>query len=251
MKLIKKLVMYICVALIVGLICFTFSKTFAFKSDDNSAIPEIDTNLITKLYTYLPSKEIGDTQTLYNTYYLTINNISYITQALMTYNYIINYDEFKLKTVPEEEKNNLNIEGTILYKITKEDFINTLTYLFGTNERYYDTDFKINSNLKAKFKNDTYYIYEENTIDNIIYYKGLDSYTLTDNRETIKLNEYYLRCNKETKECFDKEGSDTPVSYIKYSENLDINSIKDKIKRYEHVFKYESDHYIWISTEGI
>ena len=50
---------------------------------------------------------------------------------------------------------------------------------------------------------------------------------------------------------FDKEGSDTPVSYIRYSENLDINSIKDKIKRYEHVFKYESDHYIWISTEGI
>ena len=99
--------------------------------------------------------------------------------------------------------------------------------------------------------NDNYYIYEENTIDNIIYYKGLDSYTLTDNRETIKLNEYYLRCNKETKECFDKEGSDTPVSYIRYSENLDINSIKDKIKRYEHVFKYESDHYIWISTEGI
>ena len=143
MKLIKKLVMYICVALIVGLICFTFSKTFAFKSDDNSAIPEIDTNLITKLYTYLPSKEIGDTQTLYNTYYLTINNISYITQGLMTYNYIINYDEFKLKTVPEEEKNNLNIEGTILYKITKEDFINTLTYLFGTNKRYFDTDFKI------------------------------------------------------------------------------------------------------------
>ena len=160
MKLIKKLVMYICVALIVGLICFTFSKTFAFKSDDNSAIPEIDTNLITKLYTYLPSKEIGDTQTLYNTYYLTINNISYITQGLMTYNYIINYDEFKLKTVPEEEKNNLNIEGTILYKITKKDFINALTYLFGTNERYYDTDFKINSKLKAKFKNDNYYIYE-------------------------------------------------------------------------------------------
>ena len=24
-----------------------------------------------------------------------------------------------------------------------------------------------------------------------------------------------------------------------------------EIKRYEHVFKYESDHYIWISTEGI
>ena len=230
---------------------FYIFNNITFKSDDNSAIPEIDSNLITKLYTYLPSKEIGDTQTLYNTYYLTINNISYITQGLMTYNYIINYDEFKLKTVPEEEKNNLNIEGTILYKITKEDFINALTYLFGTNERYYDTDFKINSNLKAKFKNDNYYIYEENTIDNIIYYKGLDSYTLTDNRETIKLNEYYLRCNKETKECFDKEGSDTPVSYIRYSENLDINSIKDKIKRYEHVFKYESDHYIWISTEGI
>ena len=251
MKLIKKLVRYICVALIVGLICFTFSKTFAFKSSDNNTIPEIDSNLINKLYTYLPSKEIGNTQTLYNTYYLTINNISYITQGLMTYNYMLNNDEFKLKTVPEEEKNNLNIEGNILYKITKEDFINALTYIFGTNKRYFDTDFTINSKLKAKFKNDNYYIYEENSIDNIIYFKGLQSYTVTDNRETIKLIEYYLRCNTETKECFDKEGSDTPVSYIRYSENLDINSIKDKIKQYEHVFKYESDHYIWSSTQGI
>lgn len=251
MKLLKKLVMYICVALIVIFVCFTFSKTFAFKNNTNTNAPEVTTDLIKELYTYLPSKEIGNTQTLYNTYYLTINNISYVTQALMVYNYLVNNDNFKFKTVNDTEKINLNIDGNILYKITKEDFLNTIYYLFGTVKNYYDTDFTINSNLKAKFFNDNYYIYEDAKENNVVYYKELESYTVTDSRETIKLIEYYLRCDKQTKQCFDKEGSDIPVSYIKYSENLDITSIKNYLKYYEHVFEYNKDHYIWKSTQSI
>lgn len=251
MKLLKKLVMYICVALIVVLVCFTFSKTFAFKNNTKTDAPEITTDLIQELYSYLPTKEIGNVQTLYNTYYLTINNISYITQALMAYNYIITYDEFKLKTVTNEENINLNLKGNILYKITKEDFVNTINQLFGTTKNYYDTDLTINSKLKVKFINDNYYIYEEPTNNNIVYFKGLESYTVTDSRETIKLIEYYLRCDKETKLCYDKEGSDNPVSYIKYSDNLDVSSIKNHLKYYEHVFTYNKDHYIWKSTQSI
>ena len=38
---------------------------------------------------------------------------------------------------------------------------------------------------------------------------------------------------------------------IKYSENLNINEYKDKLKRYEHKFSYEDGHYKFVSTREI
>ena len=52
--------------------------------------------------------------------------------------------------------------------------------------------------------------------------------------------------------CYDNEGTNEIVNNnIKYSENLNINEYKDKLKRYEHKFSYEDGHYKFVSTREI
>ena len=128
-------------------------------------------------------------------------------------------------------------------------------YIF-KETNYYILDFKIDENKSAKIKDgyDYLYIYESNNEldDNIIYYKGLDSYTVENGNESIKIIEYFLKCNKTTKVCYDNEGTNEAVNNnIKYSENLNINEYKDKLKRYEHKFSYIDGHYKFVSTKEI
>lgn len=251
----KKLVAYLIVILSVIIIAFLFWKIFKFDKKVNVEYPEVTEADIKEIYKFFPERNYNAGPSFYIGSYLASNNIGYSTISLVTYNYIERNNPFKFETITEEDISLVGKDYKLLYKINKDYFLEMVKYIF-KETNYYILDFKIDENKSAKIKDeyDYLYIYESNNEldDNIIYYKGLDSYTVENGNESIKIIEYFLKCNKTTKVCYDNEGTNEIVNNnIKYSENLNINEYKDKLKRYEHKFSYEDGHYKFVSTREI
>ena len=251
----KKLVIYLIVMISVILIAFLFIKIFKFDKKVITEYPEVTENDIKEIYKLFPEKNYNAGPSFYIGSYLASNNVSYSIISLVTYNYIERTNPFKFETITKEDTNLVGSNYKLLYKINKDYFLEMAKYIF-KETNYYILDFKIDENKSAKIKDeyDYLYIYESNNKldDNIIYYKGLDSYTVENGNESIKIIEYFLKCNKTTKVCYDNEGTNEVVNNnIKYSEDLNINDYKDKLKRYEHKFSYEDGHYKYVSTRQV
>lgn len=251
----KKLIIYLIVIILAITIVFLFLKIFKFDKKVNTEYPEVTEADIKEIYKLIPEKNYNAGSSFYVGSYLTSNNIGYSTISLVTYNYIERTNPFKFEVITENDVNLVGKNYKLLYKINKEYFLEMVKYIF-KETNYYILDFKIDENKSAKIKDgyDYLYIYESNNEldDNIIYYKGLDSYTVENGNESIKIIEYFLKCNKTTKVCYDNEGTNEAVNNnIKYSENLNINEYKDKLKRYEHKFSYIDGHYKFVSTKEI
>ena len=253
MNLIKKIIMYIVVILIVLGLGFMFIKVFAFDKNENievTDIPEVTDALVQKLYNILPTTNRFSQYSVYTGDYKTKSSTSYNAMGIMTMNYINTFDEFKLELVSEEERNNIN--GSLLYKINKDTFLNDSKTILGPEVSFKPDNLEISDSVKIKLVNDYYYVYEiPQEESESVYYKIYDSYTVTDNKQTIKIYEYYLRCNKNTTTCYDTEKDDVVNNYIKYQENINILDYKEHLKKYEHVFEYDQNHYYWKSTQGI
>lgn len=250
----KKLVLYLIVIIAVIIISFLFLKIFRFDKKVNIEYPEVSESDINELYKLFPEKNLNSGTSFYIGSYLTSNNVSYSTISIVTYNYIERTNPFKFESITEEDINLVKTEHKLLYKINKDYFLETAKYIFGKTN-YYIIDFKIDENKSATIRENYNYLYiyeTNNKVDeNIIYYKGLNSYTVENGNESIKIIEYFLKCNKTTKICYDDENSNPVVSSIKYSENLNINEYKDKIRKYEHKFSYKDGHYEYISTRQV
>lgn len=230
-----KLIMYILAIMGAILIIFLLFKIFKFEKEDNTKYPKVTDEEVAKLYNFFPKENYNPGSTFYLDSYVPSNNLSYTLISLVTYNYI-------KRTYPEKIEQD---------KIDTKYFLEMSKYLFGETN-FYVVDFKIDKNTSAKVKGDYLYLYEDNNTlqDNIVYYKDMDSYTLENDNETLIIYEYFLKCNTLTKECFDTDGNnEIKNNYITYSENLDINNYKDKLKYYEHTFTYKDNHYVYVSTK--
>ena len=252
MKIVKKIFMYLIVVIAVLLIGFLFMKIFKFDKKTNIEYPEISEEKIAEMYKLFPKKNYNPGASFYTGSYLTSSNVGYSTKSLVAYNYIERTHAFKFEKITKEDASLLS-EYKLLYKIDKEYFKKMVTYIFGESN-YYILDFKIDETKSAKVKDEYKYVYiyeTNNEIDNdIIYYKGLESYTVENGNESIKIIEYFLKCNKTTRVCYNDE-SNNQVSNITYSENLNIKDNMDKVKKYEHKFSYINNHYEYVSTRVV
>lgn len=251
----KKFVLYIIVFITALLIVFLFTKIFKFDKKITTEYPEVTETEINELYKLFPEKNINNNTTFYMGSYVSNTNINYTDMSLIAYNYIERTDNFKFESITKEDENLVGEGYKLLYKIDKEYFLKTVEYIFGKTN-YYIIDFKIDETKSAKIKDDYNYIYiyeANNSYDsNIVYFKGLESYTVENGNESIKIIEYFLKCNKTTKICYDNEGQSESINNnITYSENLNIKDYKDKLKKYEHKFCYEDGHYRYESTKQI
>ena len=173
----------------------------------------------------------------------------------MTYNYINKYDNLKIESVNDTDKSLFKEDGTLLNKIKINDFEEDVNSVisksnFGLNEHF--NKFDIDENISAYIKGEYLFIYKRNEpIDsNYVSYRGLISYTLLDNANKIQLTEYYLICDKISKICYDSN-NEKENTYITYSEDLNVSTMIDKLKKYVHTFEKIGEKYKWISVEGL
>lgn len=247
----NKFLFIIATTLLAVLILMVLVKLFVFDKNKQE-VEEIPESLIKELYSYIDINNVTNNSTYYFPHYLDNQNIDSSVVSKMTYNYIKNYDNLKIKVVNDEDKKLFTKNGTLETKISKSVFLEKAKYLVDKNN-YYLEDFDIDSETSAYVSEDNVYIYKRNDIkDNeYIYYRGLMSYTVMDNNDTIKITEYYLNCNKNTKECFNGDSNNKVKSGITYSETLDPSKKTGNLVKYTHTFKKEDGHYKWVNVEPL
>lgn len=254
----KKIWLYIAVILLVIIIGFLFIKIFNFNNEaknNNKELPEVSNDLIQELYSYLDIYNPNGVMTMYSKIYTTKNNLNADVLEKVILNYIVNYDKSKLENLTIDELKQENIDGTPLYKIKTEVFNSSLIKLFGKDTKINLKDFTYQENIKAinTSNKEYFYIYQTNDNINNIYeiFKKMDRYLVTDNNKTIKIYDYYLKCNKETAICYNDERNSYINNNIKYSINLNLDDYVNYLTLYEHTFKYENGNYYWVSSNAV
>lgn len=244
----KRIILYLVTGLCVIFVILLFVKFFAF--DMKMEALEVSEEDVMMVYSLVPDYYTYSS-TLYSSLdYLAINNVSSDGIVQMTYRYLVKNDEFSFESITESERNNFkNLE--LINKIKKEKFTTTVEKLF--NEPHYtiNKDVKLDSDKSLRYEEDNEYLYiykSNNEVSgNIKVYKGLYSYTLEDSNNVLKIKEYYLVCNSESKECFNNETMSIK-SNITYREDLDVIEVMDNLTKFEHEFKYVDGNFKYTST---
>ena len=258
----RKIIMVLIAILLVILLITLFITLFDFENEPNDTdnLPKVTEELINELYSYIPKNEMG-LQTMYTGFYNQIANLSNDIIQSMIYEYIKNYDEFKLETTSLEEMyasgvldstSNTN-DITPLYKISLNEFNAIFPKIFGKNAEYRNENFRYNYNtlLRLDSNNEYYYVYNNTPLTsnlNDVVFRDITQYAVTNNNETIIIYDYYLRCDLNTNICYDDERK-REVSNVTYTEDFDINNYLDELATYKHTYRYEDGYYYWSSSE--
>ena len=216
----NKFLFFIAVVLLAVLVLMIMVKIFIFDKNKEK-LPEVPDSVINELNSYLDIKNVNNDVTFYMDQYIDSKNLGYVAIGNVAYNYIKRYDNLKIEVVSEDDKKVFNKEGVLDTKIKLEDFKKVIAP-------------KVSNNA---------------------YYHGMLSYTMMDNNNTIKITEYYLGCDKETKYCYNNQSYDKNMlkknNYVLYDDMLDVSTITEKLKKYVHTFKKVDEHYKWFSVEPV
>lgn len=263
----KKIIMYVIVAILVVIVSIGFVKIFAFekestKDDIKQTYPEVNKELIDKLYSYIPISDDYERTTMYSNFYTKFQILSQDVVQSMVYNFIIKHDEFKLlgATINDLRDNNViksyesENDFKALYKIKLSDFENAKNRVFGKEEKLISSSFNITANLKAFYiEDDSYIIYEQNSNldrDEFVVKKAYDKYILTDDNNTIKIYDYYIKCNVNTSDCYNDEKKTMGNRSIKNIDGvINFENNLSNAQGYVHTFKFEDGYYYWYSSE--
>ena len=257
----RKVVMYLLVFILVVVICLGFLKFFGFESNkNNDSSSEINEKLVLKLYSYLIDVNASKVTSMYNGNYASYNSLSYDSILIMVYEYIKTYDEFELEitTIDELLNNNIinNQNGiTPLYKIKITEFEKVFKIIFGKNEKLNLIDFTYNINTFFKLDANKmyYYVYTNNESkdNNEVVFKEMLRYAVTDNNQTVKIYDYYLKCDINSLNCYNDDKLSKLNNKIKYNSSINIDSYKNSLITYEHTFIYEDGNFHWKSSQVI
>lgn len=258
---IKKIAIFTGVVILVIGACFGFVKLFNFEKnneEEKTNIDEIGEDTIQRLYSYLLNDNALEYDGVHSVHFIVSTNLAnqntrYI-QA-MIYQYILNYDASVLEALTKEELDKiLNSDNnyTPLYKVSLNKFTEAAKIILGPDIEFKSTDFEYNKNIKVKFIDDYYYIYDNNNnlTNNYVEYKKITRYALTENNTIIKIYDYYLKCDLETKLCYNDEDRADLNNSIIYSDNFNIDNYINNLVTYEHSFKYDknTDNFYYYSS---
>lgn len=248
MKIGKRIVLYLVTVLCVIFAILLFIKFFTF--DKKLEALEISEEDVMSVYSLVPDYYTYSSTFYSSLDYLAINNVSSDGIVQMTYRYLVKNDEFSFETINDTDKEKFE-SLELINKIKKSTFDNTVNKLF--NEPHYtiNKDVKVDSDKSLRYEENGEYLYiykNKNEVpSNIKVYKGLYSYTLEDSNNVLKIKEYYLICNTESKECFNNESMSSKSS-ITYREDLDVIEVMDRLTKFEHEFKYIDGNFKYTST---
>ena len=186
--------------------------------------------------------------------------MSYDSILIMIYEYIKTYEEFELEatTIDELLNNNIinNQDGVIpLYKIKIEEIEKVFKIIFGNSEKLNLIDFSYDINTFFKFDSNKmyYYVYTNNISEenSDVVFKEMLRYAVTDNNKTIKIYDYYLKCDVNTQNCYNDDKLSKLNNKVKYNSSININQYISDLVTYEHTFIYEDGNFHWKSSQVI
>ena len=254
----KKILMYLIVALLVIGVGIAFVVIFNFDNPQEEVVPEITEDEVFKLYNSIPENPMGYGAT-YPAYYTQYNNLSNTVVLSAIYEYILDYDASKLTSIttadlPSNIVNNTNYgKITPLYKVSTSTFEEFFPKLFGKDklDKMKIEDFRYDYQTLAEIVDGYYYIFmadplETNTND--IVFHDMTKYLVTENNKTIEIYDYYLKCDLNTNNCYNDERKTELNSQVKYNPNFNINNYIDNLVIYKHTFNYEDGYYYWYSS---
>ncbi len=225
----KKIGIFLIIGILVIILIIFLSKVFSFQDNKEENLNEITEELISKLYSYIPQSIYFDT--VYSGNYTNKNILNNSAIELMAYNYL--------------EENKLFND-----KVKREDFQKALFEVFGENIAYKPKDIQISPTTSLVFENDTFTKSNKEIIKNNDYviFNDKTIYTVMANKNII-ITDYYLKCNKLTKVCYNDEKESEINNYYKYSDDLESSLNKDNLRKYNHTFIYKDGKYYWEKTE--
>ena len=248
----QKIILTITSIILAILLLIIFGKVFKFER--NKEVPEGNTvpeTLIDDLYSYLPTANDYGLETVYNGYYSSFSGLSPAIVEQMIINYLVKHDSDKVESLSEVELRTVidNTSTRPLYKISNDNMMYGLKKVFGENKTFRVTDVSIDYNTKAYFRNNYLYVFtdQSNMTNNYEIYKGKISYSVDDDK-TIKIVDYYLKCDKLTNVCYNDEKQKNVNDKVTYSSNLKITDYINDLQQYQHVFKLNNTDYYWESS---
>lgn len=257
----QKIIMYLLVIVLVVIICFGFVKFFGFESNkEKNKTNDINEELVLKLYSYLIDVNASKVTSMYNGNYASYNSLSYNSILIMIYEYIKTYDDFELEATTIDELLNNSIidiqDGVIpLYKIKIEEFEKVFKIIFGNGEKLNLIDFSydINTFFKLDSNKTYYYVYTNNISEenSDVVFKEMLRYAVTDNNKTIKIYDYYLKCDVNNQNCYNDDKLSKLNNKVKYNSSININQYINDLVTYEHTFIYEDGYFHWKSSQVI
>jgi len=244
------------VIILVILFIFLFLKFFSFEPDKNQPkpgyYPTITDEYVDKYYSYLNGYSENNNLTMYNKNFTKLADLAPEVIFGIAHNYITINDQFKLKYVSIEEKNELNNQN-ILYKIEENDILKSVKEMFGGEATINLKNYKLSEKRSVYYDEikKCFYIYNDESIEDSLYveYRDMDSYMVSNNGNTLVIFEYYLKCKKENGLCYnDEKATINNNKYKLKDDNINITN-KDNLQMYQHTFKYENNSYYWYSSE--
>lgn len=251
----KIIIGIIVVFLVIGIICL-FLKVFKFE--DSSRVSSYSDEYVDEIYNDIIVDKYYSRYTLYSGFYTTYGNLAKEYIASYVYWYLESNKLITLNNYDKEELMNVaNFKETDfipITKIPKDTFDKTLRELFGSNAKLDIEYFSITPSLKCQYdsSSNNYYIYDNNTQveDKYYVYRERESFEVRDNKETIIIYDYYVKCDLETNECFNDDRMAMP-NKIKLENGKIKTKDKEKLVKYKHVFKLQNHKFYWVSSEII
>ena len=253
-----KILIGVGVVLLVCLGIFLFIRIFYFEEERLDKPSIINDDLVTTIYSYNLKEEDITRRTFYNNYTSNYNNLDddYVKSSI--YNYLAKNNLLTTSLTTEELKTALNKEYQEnyipKYKIPMTTFNDTLNYLYGEQDNLTKADFNINKKEVGHYsaEDDSFYIYEiDDNFDSLYYvYQEKDSYAIKDNKETLIIYVYFVKCDIETGKCYNDDKMTSLNNNLTYSEGI-LNGPREKYAKYKHTYKLASDHFYWYSSEII
>ena len=250
----QKTILYVTTILLAIIILIIFGKMFMFERGKERMSGEVDTDIVNKLYNYLPENNDYQLESVYNKF-SSFENININIIEAMIVNYLVNYDKEKIENITNDELINIGLDTSqfkLLYKISKDNLIYGSKMVFGDNKNIIFKDASIDKKTIGKYYDDTLYVYQtlENVDNNNIVYRKINKYSIEDDK-TIKIYDSYVICDKSTSICYSDDKKTIVNSNITYSNGMVFEDYKDNMKQYEHTFKYNNGNYYWLNSKAI
>ena len=251
----QKAILYVTAIILSILIFIIFGKSFRFERGKEKPTTTVDKVLIDELYTYIPDSNDYKMDGIYSKYSSIYNiNISVVEQMII--NYLNNNSKDKLQSITDTDLFNIGVDVTYikpLYKISNKDLTYGLERVFGNNTNNINfRDAYIDKNTRTKYFDNNLYVYnyEPELTDDSVVFRKYNKYTIS-NDKTIKIYDYYLKCDKSTNICYNDDRETIVNNLVTYSDSFNIENYLDKLQQYEHTFKFANDSYYWDSTKMI
>ncbi len=247
----SKIFIFFIVAIFVFLFILIFLKVFNFEGKKDEIT--VSEDVVNETHNMLLTNKYEAKYGFYNGYFTKYSSLDYETILTLGYYYLQEHNLISSNSLSNNELIEVvpNVsDAKALAKVPLETYNSAIYNLFGNDVKINYVNFNTNNlyGYYAKEK-ENIYIYEKDNNANEQYYiyNDITSYELNRNKDLI-IYDYYIKCDKNTKICYNDEKLTMKNNKVSYE--INILSNKDNIVKYKHTFKINDEgNYYWYSSD--